>query len=428
MVFPGEVDAVVDAALEVVLATAAARRPSLRRLDRDREIEPDWFLRERQVGYVAYADRFAGDLPGVRQRLGHLRDLGVTYLHLMPLLRARPGENDGGYAVEDYEQVEPALGTMADLETLAEAMHGEGMALCIDLVVNHTADTHTWAKAARAGDGRYRRFYRVFPDRTEPDRFETTLREVFPDFAPGNFTEVEGLGWVWTTFNSYQWDLDHSNPDVFVAMLDVICGLANRGADVIRLDAAPFLWKDLGTDCENRPGAHALLQAWRSLVRIAAPATLFKAEAIVAPNQLVQYLGAHDREFDETDIAYHNQLMVQLWSSLAAQDTRLARRSLSGLPRRPADDHVGHVRAQPRRHRMGDRRRRRGGHWLEWIRPPQFSRVLLQRLVPRVARARTGLPAQRGDRRCPDVGNDGGPGRPGCCSSHRRRRRDHCGD
>ena len=316
---------------------AAASRPApLRMLDRRREIDPAWFQRSRVIGYVCYADRFAGSLPALRQQLDYLSELGITYLHLMPLLRPRDGESDGGYAVEDYDAVDPRVGTMADLEALAADLHERGIALCIDLVLNHTAREHEWARKALAGEPAYRELYLTYPDRTEPDAYERTLPEVFPDTAPGNFTEVPELGWVWTTFHDYQWDLNYANPAVFRAMLGTMLALANRGIDVLRLDAAPFLWKRMGTDGQNQPEAHLLVQAFRALTRLAAPGLLLKAEAIVSPDLLVQYLGGHDRYRPECDLAYDNQLMVMLWSTLASRDVRLAEQALAR--RRPAPE------------------------------------------------------------------------------------------
>jgi amylosucrase len=314
---------------------AATERPAaLRLLDRRREIDPAWFQRSRMVGYVCYADRFAGSLPGVRRHLDYLTELGVTYLHLMPLLRPRDGENDGGYAVEDYDAVDPRIGTIADLEELAGDLRERGIALCVDLVLNHTAREHEWARKAAAGEPAYREMYLIYPDRTQPDAYERTLPEVFPGTAPGSFTEVPGLGWVWTTFHDYQWDLNYANPAVFRAMLGTMFALANHGVDVLRLDAAPFLWKRMGTDCQNQPEAHLLLQAFRALARLAAPGLVLEAEAIVGPDMLVQYLGGHDRYRPECDLAYDNQLMVMLWSTLATRDVRLAEHALAR--RRPA--------------------------------------------------------------------------------------------
>ncbi len=333
----GDVVEVGEFATELIrdaLRAAAERPEALRRLDRRREIDPGWFQRSRMVGYVCYADRFAGSLTGVRQHLDYLAELGVTYLHLMPLLRPRAGENDGGYAVADYDTVDPRIGTMAELQELTADLHECGMTLCIDLVLNHTAREHEWARQAQAGVPGYRDMYLIYPDRTQPDAYERTLPEVFPDLAPGSFTEVEGLGWVWTSFHEYQWDLNYANPAVFRAMLGTMFTLANRGIDVLRLDAAPFLWKRMGTDCQNQPEAHLLVQAFRALTRLAAPGLVLKAEAIVSPEMLVQYLGGHDRFRPECDLAYDNQLMVMLWSSLATRDVRLASSALSR--RRPA--------------------------------------------------------------------------------------------
>jgi amylosucrase len=333
----GDVVDVESFATELVLDAleAAASRPApLRRLDRRREIDPAWFQRSRMIGYVCYADRFAGSLRGVREHLDYLVELGVSYLHLMPLLRPREGENDGGYAVADYGAVDPRVGTMDDLQALAGDLHERGLVLCVDLVLNHTAREHEWARKALAGDPAYRDMYLVYPDRTQPDAYERTLPEVFPDIAPGSFTEVPGLGWVWTSFNEYQWDLNYANPAVFRAMLGTMFDLANRGIDVLRLDAAPFLWKRLGTDSQNQPEAHLLVQAFRALTRLAAPGLVLKAEAIVSPEMLAQYLGGHDRYRPECDLAYDNQLMVMLWSTLATRDVRLAEAALSR--RRPA--------------------------------------------------------------------------------------------
>jgi amylosucrase len=326
-----------DALLDAIARNAAARDPELRRLDHEREITPDWLHREQTLGYVTYVDRFAGTLGGVRERLAYLRELGVTYLHLMPLLRTRPEPNDGGYAVTDYGEVEPALGTMDDLRDLAAELRAAGVALCVDVVLNHTAREHPWAKAARDGDARRLAFYLTFPDRTEPDAYERTLPEVFPDTAPGNFTWDEQLGrWVWTTFNAYQWDLDHANPEVFVAMAEAMLGLAAAGVDVLRLDAVPFLWRRMGTNCQNQPEVHDLLQAYRAVMRIAAPGVAFKAEAIVAPRDLIGYLGVGRHVGMECDLAYHNVLMVLLWSTLATARVELLTRTLLSMPPVPA--------------------------------------------------------------------------------------------
>ena len=322
----------------VVIAAAAYRDrdDSLHLLDERRLLEPAWLQSPRMFGYAAYVDRFAGTIAGVEEHLPYLEDLGVTYLHLMPLLMPRQGDNDGGYAVQDYGTVRPDLGSMEDLRILATSLRDRGITLVLDLVVNHVAREHDWALRARDGEATYRDYFLVYPDRTEPDAWERTLPEVFPDFAPGSFTWDEELdGWVWTTFNSWQWDVNWANPAVFREYATIVLDLANVGVEVLRIDAIAFLWKRLGTSCQNQPEVHSIAQALRSLARIACPATAFKAEAIVAPTDLVPYLGTGKHSGKVSDLAYHNSLMVQIWSMLATGDARLATRALDALPAAP---------------------------------------------------------------------------------------------
>jgi amylosucrase len=320
-----------------LLASRWAERPEdLRDLDRQRTLHPDWFQAPDMVGYVFYVDRFAGTIRGVEEHLDYLEELGVRYVHLMPLLRTRPGDNDGGYAVADYRAVEPRLGSLADLERLSRRMRQRRMSLCIDLVLNHCAAEHEWAVRARSGESSYEEMFWIFPNRRLPNRYEATLPEVFPDFAPGNFTRLPDGRWVWTTFNTFQWDLNWSNPRVFVEMTDILLDLANRGVDVFRLDAVAFMWKRMGTNCQNQPEVHSLIRALRACARVAAPAVIFKAEAIVGPEDLAPYLGVGRNHGRECDLAYQNSLMVQYWSALATRDTRLMTHVLSAFTRKPA--------------------------------------------------------------------------------------------
>lgn len=319
--------------LEIVARGYVARSPALRLLDLRRQGEPDWFQKPEMLGYVAYADRFAGNLSGIVEHIPYLNELGVTYLHLMPLLKPRPGPNDGGYAVADYRAVNPTLGTMAELAELAAELRANDISLCIDLVCNHTAKEHHWARKAIAGDPVYQDYYLMFPDRAIPDEFEKTLPEVFPDFKPGNFTYYEDMDrWVWTTFNEYQWDLNYANPAVLGEMLEIILYLANQGVEILRLDAVAFMWKRMGTDSQNQPEAHDILQVFRALSRIAAPGLLLKAEAIVSPTRLIHYLGRGEATNKECELAYHNVYMVLLWSSLAERRVTLMTRALQNMP------------------------------------------------------------------------------------------------
>ena len=332
-----EPEALADDLVALAARHYAERSDDLHALDQRRSLQPDWFQQPSMLGYAAYADRFAGTLPDVAKRIDYLRDLGVTYLHLMPLLRPRPGDNDGGYAVMSYREVRPDLGSLDDLEALAADLRDSGISLCLDLVLNHVAREHEWAERARAGDPTYRGYFHVYPDRTMPDAYEATMPEVFPDFAPGSFTWDDDLaGWVWTTFNAWQWDLDWSNPAVLREFADIILSLANRGVEVFRLDAIAFIWKRLGTVCQNLPEVHAITQALRVVARIACPAVIFKAEAIVGPQDLPAYLGQGVHHGKVSDLAYHNALMVHLWSMLATKEAAMSSAALKRLPEIPA--------------------------------------------------------------------------------------------
>ena len=323
--------------LVLIAAQAFAQRADdLHALDQERALAPDWFQRPEMVGYAAYADRFADTLKGVAQRVDYLADLGIGYLHLMPLLTPREPPNDGGYAVADYRSVRSDLGTMQDVRALTTTLRERGISMCLDLVLNHVAREHEWARRAAAGEAQYRDYFLVFPDRTMPDAYEATMPEVFPDFAPGSFTWDDELdGWVWTTFNDYQWDVNWANPDVLCEYADIIVSLANEGVEVFRLDAIAFTWKRLGTNCQNQPEVHDLTQALRTVARIACPATLFKAEAIVGPKDLLAYLGQGEHHGKVSDLAYHNGLMVQIWSMLASRDATLGAHALQQLASAP---------------------------------------------------------------------------------------------
>ncbi|MCX7755037.1 MAG: alpha-amylase family glycosyl hydrolase [Anaerolineales bacterium] len=339
--------------LLLTMARAWFERPAdLRALDESREQNPAWFQSNHMLGGVIYVDLFAGDLEGVRARIPYFRELGLTYLHLMPFFKMPSGENDGGYAVSDYRQVHPPLGTMEQLATLARDLRAAGISLVADLVFNHTSNEHPWAQAALAGDEDARELYFFFPDRSLPDQYERTLREIFPEEHPGAFSPLppakgveaapqrgttanaplppgEGVGvrdtgWVWTTFHTYQWDLNYANPNTFNRMAGEMLFLANQGVEILRLDAVAFIWKQMGTNCENLPQAHTLIRAFNAVARIAAPALLFKSEAIVHPDEVARYI--HPQE---CQLSYNPLLMALLWNALATRKVRLLSQALA---------------------------------------------------------------------------------------------------
>ena len=302
-----------------------ARPNELRALDIQREQNPTWFQSNKMVGGVCYVDLFAENLEGIRSKIPYFKELGLTYLHLMPFYASPTGENDGGYAVSDYRAVNPSLGTMEQLALLARDLRQTGISLAVDLVFNHTSDEHIWAMKARAGDPEFQDYYRIFPDRSLPDAYEQNLREIFPDEHPGAFTfDPKMQKWVWTTFHSYQWDLNYGNPAVFNRMAEEMLFLANQGVEVLRLDAVAFIWKEMGTTCENLPKAHTLIQAFNAVARIASPVLIFKSEAIVHPDDVVKYIGP-----DECQISYNPLMMALLWNSLATRKTDLLSKALA---------------------------------------------------------------------------------------------------
>ena len=319
---------------EILGATARswlARPTWLKQLDARREAAPTWFQSQLMVGGMCYVDLFAGTLLGLRDRLPYFKKLGLTYLHLMPLFESPEGNSDGGYAVSSYRRVNPRLGTIDELAELAHEFQEHGISLVLDFVFNHTSDEHEWARRAQAGDHEYERFYFLFPDRTMPDAYERTLREIFPTVRHGSFTWREDMRkWVWTTFNSFQWDLNYANPAVFRAMTEEMLFIANSGVEILRLDAVAFIWKHLGTNCENQPEAHQIIQAFNSITRIAAPGMLFKSEAIVHPDDVLSYISPR-----ECQISYNPLLMALLWESLATREVKLLDHSMRSRFRLP---------------------------------------------------------------------------------------------
>ena len=315
--------AFLEELLAVAFGSWAARPDDLKALDAQRETQPLWFQSEQMLGGVCYVDLYAGNLKGIEASIPYFKELGLSYLHLMPLFLCPEGNSDGGYAVSSYREVNPALGTMADLRALAVALRREGISLVLDFIFNHTSDEHEWARGCLRDDPRYRDFYYLFPDRTLPDQYDRTLREIFPDQHPGGFSQLADGRWVWTTFNSFQWDLNYSNPQVFVAMAGEMLAIANIGVGFLRMDAVAFVWKKLGTSCENLPEAHTVIRAFSALARIAAPGLLFKSEAIVHPDDVVKYISRA-----ECQVSYNPLQMALLWNSLATREVSLLQHAL----------------------------------------------------------------------------------------------------
>lgn len=310
--------------VKVLLEGFAARSTTLKNKDNKKLKEPHWYKKETMLGMACYVDLFGGDLKKLHKRLAYFQSMGINYVHLMPLYKSPEGDSDGGYAVSDYRTVNPALGDMDDLRALTKAFNKAGINVVLDFVFNHTSDEHAWAIAAKNGSSEHQGYYYMFDDKTIPDQYEKHLREIFPQVRRGNFTfEKQCNKWVWTTFNSFQWDLNYANPTVFNAIASEMLFLANAGCDALRLDALAFIWKEMGTDCENQAKAHTLIKAFNRCLQIVAPAVVFKSEAIVHPDEVVKYI-----DKDECQLSYNPLLMALIWNSLATRKTNLLSSSM----------------------------------------------------------------------------------------------------
>ena len=319
--------------VEVMASQYIKRSAELEQLDIEREQNHNWFLSQEWAGMALYSDGFAGNLNGLHDKLSYFNELGINMLHIMPILKCPEGARDGGYAVSDFRDIDPGAGSLDDLSRLATSMRKRGMLLTLDVVVNHTSNEHAWAVKARQGETEYQDYYYIFRNREIPDMFEETMPEIFPETAPGNFTWDEGMQkWVMTVFNNYQWDLNYSNPAVFIEMLDIILFWSNQGADIIRLDAVAFLWKKIGTTSQNEREAHLILQLMKDCCQVTAPGVLFIAEAIVAPVEITKYFGEDAIIAKECEIAYNATFMALLWDAAATKSTLLLNRGIQSLP------------------------------------------------------------------------------------------------
>jgi len=316
-----------------------AERPDhLKKQDLERINTANWYQAEKLMGMQLYVEHFNKDIKGLQEKIPYFKKLGINFLHLMPITTRPAGESDGGYAVNSYFEVDKKYGSKEDLLELTKAFRKNGIYLMLDFVVNHTSDEFSWAKKAKKGDKKYQGYYYTYEDFTIPAEFEKTLPEVFPETSPGNFTYIPEMEkWVMTVFNSYQWDLNYTNPEVFLEMLTNLVKLTDMGVDVVRFDALAFLWKKIGTISQNLPEAHNLISLFRMCLQVVAPGSILLAEAIVAPTDIVKYFGVEEKRGNECEIAYNASLMALLWNSIATKKTQLLYKSLMHVPPKPQD-------------------------------------------------------------------------------------------
>ena len=310
------------------------RSTELKKRDIKKEKNPDWFKEKEMLGMMLYVDNFAGNLKGVEKKLAYLKECNVNCIHLMPFLDTPKGKSDGGYAVADFRKVRPDLGTMKDLARLTEKCHENGMNVCMDFVMNHTSEEHEWAKRARAGEGEYMSRYFFYDNGDIPARYEETVPQVFPTTAPGNFTWLPEIGhYVLTTFYPYQWDLNYRNPRVFNEMMYNFLFLANQGMDIIRIDAVPYIWKELGTSCRNLKKVHTIVRMMRMIAEIVCPSVILLGEVVMEPEKVVPYFGTVEKP--ECHMLYNVTTMATTWNSIATRDIRLLKKQMDIVSRLP---------------------------------------------------------------------------------------------
>lgn len=312
------------------------RNKKWKALDRKREKQKDWYKSQKMLGMMLYIDAFADNISGLEKKLDYLKECNVNYLHLMPFLATPKGKSDGGYAVADYRTVQPSLGTMEDLAALSEKCHDQGMSLCMDFVMNHTSEDHEWAKRALAGEKEYQDRYFFFDNYDIPSEYEKTCPQVFPTTAPGNFTWREDWHkFVMTTFYPYQWDLNYANPVVFNEMVNNMLYLVNQGIDIVRIDAVPYIWKQLGTTCRNLPQVHTIVRMMRMITEIVCPGVLLLGEVVMEPEKVVPYFGTLEKP--ECHMLYNVTTMASTWHTVATADTRLLKHQMDIVTRLPKD-------------------------------------------------------------------------------------------
>lgn len=311
------------------------RAKDLKKRDREREEVPEWYKKNDMLGMMLYIDNFAGNLRGVQEKLNYLKSCNVNYIHLMPFLDTPKGRSDGGYAVANFRKVKPELGTMEDLKSLTTACRKEGINVCMDFVMNHTSEEHEWARRARAGEGEYMSRYFFFDNDTIPNEYEKTIPQVFPTTAPGNFTWLADAGhFVMTSFYPYQWDLNYKNPRVFNEMMYNFLFFANQGIDIIRIDAVPYIWKELHTQCRNLKQVHTIVRMMRMIGEIVCPGVLLLGEVVMEPEKVVPYFGTVEKP--ECHMLYNVTTMATTWHTVATRDVSLLKKQLdiiNGLPK-----------------------------------------------------------------------------------------------
>lgn len=312
------------------------RIEELKELDQKRIENAKWYRKNDMLGMMMYIDNFSKDLQGLQKKIEYIESCHVNYIHLMPFLDTPKGRSDGGYAVADFRKVRPDLGTMEELREVTKRCRKKDISVCMDFVMNHTSEDHAWAKRARNGEREYMDRYFFYENYDIPAQFEQTVPQVFPTTAPGNFTYLPEMGhYVMTSFYPYQWDLNYRNPRVFNEMMYNFLFLANVGIDIIRIDAVPYIWKELGTDCRNLKQVHTIVRLMRMIGEIVCPAVVLLGEVVMEPSKVAPYFGTLEKP--ECHMLYNVTTMATTWHTVATRDVRLLKKQMDILNELPKE-------------------------------------------------------------------------------------------
>src|SRR5262245_52349940 len=266
-----------------------------------------------------------GDLRGMMQKLDYLYGLGITCLWLLPFYPS-PLKDDG-YDIADYCNVNPRYGTLDDFHALVRAAHDRDIKVLIELVINHTSDQHPWfQRARRAPKGSPEREFYIWSD---TDRKFPETRIIFTDTEKSNWTFDPVAGqFYWHRFFTHQPDLNHNNPAVVEAVIDVMTFWLDLGVDALRLDAVPYLCVREGTNNENLPETHAVLKRMRQALDAGYKHRMLLAEANQWPSDVRDYFG----NGDECHMAFHFPLMPRMFMALRQEDRHAITEILSQTP------------------------------------------------------------------------------------------------
>ncbi len=344
---------------KVILAAEKAIKTRPKNLlEQDLKRNSDWYKNE--IIYMFYVDQFGvikddekNTFKDTALMLDYLEDLGVTTLYMLPF--ADSPMKDAGFDVKNPQNIRRDLGGMVEFKEFVKEAKKRGFKIKADLVLNHFSQEHEWFKKIEAGDELYLDYfiwrdeepqYKRYQDEklgtvaeyTERDGKISKRRIIFPENVENNWRKITVNGkdyWLYHTFYPFQLDINWENPEVLYYVLDTISYWTNLGIDIFRMDAIPYLYKEPGTNAENRPKTHSIIKLLSNYIQLTAPSSVVQVEACQTPKDILPYFGK-DREVtvninnekktlkrtDEAQIAYHFPYMPAIWASLITGDKK----------------------------------------------------------------------------------------------------------